>query len=96
MIRQMAELQLDEPLAVLIVGGNDEATGTAAFEKLQEASQRALEQNIEFLGWISALTAQRVEIDLDDMSFNPVTKGPTHEFVLPHSFFKAISAKITT
>lgn len=96
MIRQMAELQLGEPLAVLIIGGDDEATGNAAFAKLQEASQIALQQNIEFLGWISALTAQRVEIDLDDMSFNPVTKGPTHEFVLPHGFFKAISAKITT
>lgn len=96
MIRQMAELQLDEPLAVLIVGGQDESEGSAAFEKLQEAAQRALEQSIEFLGWIRAVTAQRVEIDLDDMSFNPVSKGPTHEFVLPHGFFKAISAKITS
>ena len=95
MIRQMAELQLDEPLAVLIVGGQDEAEGTAAFEKLQEASQRALEQSIEFLGWIKALTAQRVEIDPDDMSSSPVTAGPAYEFVLPHGFFKAISAKIT-
>lgn len=96
MIRQMAELQLDEPLAVLIVGGQDEAAGTAAFEKLQEAAKRALEQSIEFVGWISALTAPRVEIDLDDMSFSPVTKGQPYEFVLPHGFFKAISAKITT
>jgi MinD-like ATPase involved in chromosome partitioning or flagellar assembly len=96
MIRQMAELQLDEPLAVLIVGGQDEADGSAAFDKLQEASLRALEQSIEFLGWISAFTATRVEMDPDDMSFSPVTKGPAHEFVLPHGFFKAISAKITT
>ena len=95
MIRQMAELQLDEPLAVLIVGGQDEAAGTAAFEKLQEAAQRALEQNLESLGWIQAFTAQRVEIDLDDMSLNPVSHGIPHEFVLPHGFFKAISAKIT-
>jgi hypothetical protein len=48
-----------------------------------------------FSGWIKALTAQRVEIDLDDMSLNPVSRGPSHEFVLPHGFFKAISAKIT-
>jgi hypothetical protein len=95
MIRQMAELQLDEPLSVLIVGGHDEAAGAAAFEKLQDAAQRALEQDIESLGWIQAFTAQRVEIDLDDMSFNPVKHGIPHEFVLPHNFFKAISAKIT-
>jgi hypothetical protein len=95
MIRQMAELQLDEPLAVLIVGGQDEAAASAAFNRLQEAAQRALEQSIEFLGWINALTAQRVEIDLDDMDFYPVTTGLTHEFVLPHGFFKVISAKIT-
>ena len=95
MIRQMAELQLDEPLAVLIVGGPNEEAGIAAFQKLQEAAHRALEQSIEFIGWIKALTAQRVELDLDDMSLNPVSIGTTHEFVLPHSFFKAISAKIT-
>jgi MinD-like ATPase involved in chromosome partitioning or flagellar assembly len=95
MIRQMAELQLDEPLAVLIIGGQDEEAGNAAFEKLKDAAQRALEQTIESLGWIKAVTAQRVEIDLDDMSFNPVTQGTPHEFVLPHGFFKAISAKIT-
>jgi MinD-like ATPase involved in chromosome partitioning or flagellar assembly len=95
MIRQMAELQLDEPLAVLIVGGPDEETGTAAFQKLQEAAHKALEQSIEFLGWIKAVTAQRVELDLDDLSLNPVSNGTTHEFVLPHGFFKAISAKIT-
>ena len=95
MVRQMAELQLDEPLSVLIVGGEDEAAGTAAFEKLHAAANSALEQSLELLGWIKALTAQRVEIDLDDMSLNPVSRGPSHEFVLPHGFFKAISAKIT-
>jgi len=95
MVRQMAQLQLDEPLSVLIVGGEDEAAGTAAFEQLQAAAQTALEQNLEMLGWIRALTAQRVELDLDDMSLNPVTNGASYEFVLPHGFFKAISAKIT-
>ncbi len=95
MVRQMAELQLDEPLAVLIVGGEDEAAGLAAFEQLQAAAHTALEQTLEMLGWIKAFTAQRVELDLDDMSLNPVSQGTSHEFVLPHGFFKAISAKIT-
>lgn len=94
MIRQMAQLQLNEPLSVLIVGGEDEAAGSVAFEKLQAAAKTALEQDLEMLGWIRALTAQRVELDPDDMSLNPVSSGASHEFVLPHGFFKAISAKI--
>jgi hypothetical protein len=95
MIRQMASLQLNEPFAVLIVGGEDESAGLAAFERLQSASETALEQPLESIGWIKSLTAERVEIDTDDMSFNPVRKGVKEEFVLPQGFFKAISAKIT-
>jgi hypothetical protein len=95
MIRQMASLQLNEPFAVLIVGGEDESAGTAAFERLQSASETALEQPLESIGWIKSLTAERVEIDTDDMSLNPVRKGVKEEFVLPQGFFKAISAKIT-
>jgi hypothetical protein len=51
---------------------------------------------LEFLGWIKALVAERVELDTDDMSWSPVSKGDSHEFVLPMGFFKAISAKITS
>ena len=96
MVRQMAILQVDEPLSVLIVGGEDENAGTQAFEKLHNASLSALEQPLDFIGWIKALTAERVELDPDDLSWNPVSKGETHEFVLPMGFFKAISAKITS
>jgi len=96
MIRQMAILQIDEPLSILIVGGEDETIGSEAFERLHTASVAALEQPLEFLGWIKALIAERVELDTDDMSWNPVSKGDSHEFVLPMGFFKAISAKITS
>jgi hypothetical protein len=92
----MAILQIDEPLSVLIVGGDDESAGSEAFERLHTASVSALEQSLEFLGWIKALVAERVELDTDDMSWNPVKKGDSHEFVLPMGFFKAISAKITS
>ena len=95
MIRQLASLQLDEVFSVLMVGGEDEAAGAAAIEKLHEAALSALEQPLEFMGWIRAFTAERVELDIDDMSFNPVSKGVKQEFVLPQGFFKAISAKIT-
>jgi hypothetical protein len=94
MVRRMAELQLDEPLSVLMVGGQPKEAA-AAFKRLQTAAQTALEQTLENLGWIKALTAQRVEIDPDDMSLNPVKNGVDEEFVLPQGFFKAISAKIT-
>jgi hypothetical protein len=94
MVRQMATLQLEESFAVLMVGG-DEAEGVAAFERLQSASLSALEQPLESIGWIKAFTAERVELDADDMSLNPVSKGVKEEFVLPQGFFKAISAKIT-
>lgn len=96
MVRQMAILQIDEPLSILIVGGDDESAGSEAFERLHTASVSALEQPLEFLGWIKALVAERVELDTDDMSWNPVSKGDSHEFVLPMGFFKAISAKITS
>jgi hypothetical protein len=96
MVRQMAILQVDEPLSVLIVGGEDETAGTQAFEKLHNASLSALEQPLDFIGWIKAFTAERVELDQDDLSWNPVSKGDTHEFVMPMGFFKAISAKITS
>jgi hypothetical protein len=96
MIRQMAILQIDEPLSVLIVGGEDEAAGAQAFEKLHNASVSALEQPLDFIGCIKALTAERVELDPDDLTWNPVSKGETHEFVMPMGFFKAISAKITS
>lgn len=96
MARKMSELQFDEPLSVLMVGGKDENEGAAAFEKLQAAAQSALEQPLESIGWIRALTAQRVEVDQDDLSLNPVNRGITHEFVLPQGFFESISAKITT
>lgn len=96
MVRQMAVLQVDEPLSILIVGGEDEAAGAEAFEKLHNASLSALEQPLDFIGWIKALTAERVELDQDDLSWNPVSKGESHEFVLPMGFFKAISAKITS
>ena len=96
MVRQMAILQIDEPLSILIVGGDDESAGSEAFERLHTASVSALEQPLEFLGWIKALVAERVELDTDDMSWSPVSKGDSHEFVLPMGFFKAISAKITS
>ena len=96
MVRQMAILQVDEPLSILIVGGDDEAAGSEAFEKLNKASASALEQPLNFIGWIKALTAERVELDPDDLTWNPVSKGVTHEFVMPMGFFKAISAKITS
>jgi len=95
-VRQMAILQIDEPLSILIVGGDDESAGSEAFERLHTASVSALEQPLEFLGWIKALVAERVELDTDDMSWSPVSKGDSHEFVLPMGFFKAISAKITS
>ena len=96
MVRQMAILQIDEPLSILIVGGDDESAGSEAFERLHTASVSALEQPLEFLGWIKALVAERVELDTDDMSWSPVSEGDSHEFVLPMGFFKAISAKITS
>jgi hypothetical protein len=96
MVRQMAILQIDEPLSILIVGGDDESAGSEAFERLHTASVSALEQPLEFLGWIKALVAERVELDTDDMSWSPVNNGDSHEFVLPMGFFKAISAKITS
>ena len=96
MVRQMAILQIDEPLSILIVGGDDESAGSEAFERLHTASVSALEQPLEFLGWIKALVAERVELDTDDMSWSPVSNGDSHEFVLPMGFFKAISAKITS
>jgi len=96
MIRQMAILQVDEPLSVLIVGGEDETAGSEAFERLHNASLSALEQPLDFIGWIKAFTAARVELDPDDLTWNPVSKGDAHEFVLPMGFFKAISAKITS
>lgn len=91
----MAILQLDEPMQILMVGGGDEAEGNAAFEKLKEAAQTALHQDIELTGWIHAITAQRIVIDPDDLSFETPKSGPTQEFVLPNNFFKTISAKIT-
>jgi hypothetical protein len=96
MLRQMAIFQVDKPLAVIIVGGVDEAAGTVAFERLQNAAKSALHQEIEFIGWISAVTARRVELDSDDLSWNPPNDGPQEEFVLPLGFFKAISAKISS
>ena len=96
MLRQMAIFQVDKPLAVIIVGGEDEATGTAAFERLQTAAMSALHQEIELIGWIAAVKAQRVALDLDDLSWNPPSEGPQEDFVLPMGFFKAISAKISS
>jgi hypothetical protein len=96
LIRQMAILQVDEPLSILIVGGEDEAAGSEAFEKLHAASLSALEQPLDFIGWIKAFTAERVEVDPDDLTWSPVSKGESHEFVLPMGFFKAISARITS
>ena len=96
LIRQMAILQVDEPLSILIVGGENEAAGSEAFEKLHHASLSALEQPLDFIGWIKAFTAERVEVDPDDLTWSPVSKGESHEFVLPMGFFKAISARITS
>jgi hypothetical protein len=96
MLRQMAIFQVDEPLAVIIVGGEDEAAGTAAFERLQLAARSALHEEIELIGWIAAVTAQRVTLDPDDLSWSPPSEGPREEFVLPMGFFKAISAKISS
>jgi hypothetical protein len=94
-IRQMTILQIDEPMHILMVGGQDEAQGHAAFEKLKEAAQKALHQDIELTGWIGAIKAKRVVIDPDDLSFEEPQSGPTEEFILPNDFFKTISAKIT-
>ena len=94
-IRQMAILQIDEPMQILMVGGEDEKQGNAAFEKLKDAAHKALHQDIELTGWINAITAQRIVIDPDDLSFECPKSGPTQEFVLPNNFFKTISAKIT-
>jgi len=96
MLRQMAIFQVDEPLAVIIVGGEDEAAGTAAFERLQNAARSALHEEIELIGWIAAVTARRITLDPDDQSWNPPSEGPQEEFVLPMGFFKAISAKISS
>jgi hypothetical protein len=96
MIRQMTLMQSSEPLSVLIVGGDNENAGTLAFDELNSASQKAFEQSLDFLGWIDAVVAQRVELDRDDLNWYPVNEGQKHEFVLPNGFFKAISAKITS
>ena len=96
LIRQITRLQSSESLSILIVGGENESAGTQAFDELNTASQKALEQNLDFLGWIDAVVAQRVELDRDDLNWYPVNDGQRHEFVLPNGFFKAISAKITS
>jgi hypothetical protein len=55
-----------------------------------------LHEEIELIGWIAAVTAQRVTLDPDDLSWSPPSEGPREEFVLPMGFFKAISAKISS
>jgi MinD-like ATPase involved in chromosome partitioning or flagellar assembly len=93
-IRSISIFQADEPLQILMVGSEKEGEATESFERLKEASQKAIGEDLSLLGWIEAVNAQRVVIDPDDFSLNPPTSGPTQELVLPKSFFKLLSANI--
>ena len=43
-------------IPVLIIGGDSESAGQEAFDRLQAASQSLMEQPLESMGWISAVT----------------------------------------
>ena len=43
-------------IPVLIIGGDSETAGQEAFDRLQAASQSLMEQPLESMGWISAVT----------------------------------------
>jgi hypothetical protein len=94
MVREMSVLQTDESYPVLIIGGTSEEEGQAAFQKLADASQSALRQDLHFAGWIKAFMASRIVVDPEDNEISVPVAGPVSEFVLPVDFFKTISAKI--
>ena len=95
MVREMAVLQSDASYPVLMIGGESEEEGQAAFQKLADASQSALRQALHFAGWIKAFMASRIVVDPEDNEISVPVAGPVSEFVLPVDFFKTISAKIT-
>jgi MinD-like ATPase involved in chromosome partitioning or flagellar assembly len=43
-------------IPVLIIGGDAESAGQEAFDRLQQASQSLMEQPLESMGWIAAVT----------------------------------------
>ena len=43
-------------IPVLIIGGDTESAGQEAFDRLQQASQSLMEQPLESMGWIAAVT----------------------------------------
>lgn len=53
-IRSLSVTMQGTPISVLIVGGESQAEGDKAFERLRAASQSLLEQPIESMGWIAA------------------------------------------
>lgn len=55
-IRTLSQLSDCERIPLLIVGGDSSDTAKEAFEQIEQASQQMLEQPLEYMGWIPAIT----------------------------------------
>jgi len=80
LLRDLALLQPDQPLPVLIVGGTMESDGQAAFEQIATQSQSALGIEIQSAGWIPAAALDNTESGM----------------MLPASLYRALAGAVST
>jgi hypothetical protein len=61
MIRELSVISGGAPIPVLIVGGDTEEAGMAAFDKIASVAESVLAQPLDCLGWIRAASASAFE-----------------------------------
>jgi hypothetical protein len=56
MMRELIVYGATSTIPIMMIGGNQERDGQAAFEKLRRMSKSYLEQSIDLLSWVGAKT----------------------------------------